>query len=140
MASGKILQVIGPVVDIVFPEGQVPQILNAIKIEYAENKIDLTLEVEQLTGNNTARCIALGPTDGLVRGMEAKDLERPIKVPVGDQTLGRIFNLGLKPSAVGILLMHCSIILRLSSISRSEERRVGKECLRLCRSRWSPYH
>ena len=93
MASGKILQVIGPVVDIVFPEGQVPQILNAIKIEYAENKIDLTLEVEQLTGNNTARCIALGPTDGLVRGMEAKDLERPIKVPVGDQTLGRIFNL-----------------------------------------------
>ncbi len=93
MAEGKILQVIGPAVDIVFPEGQVPQILNAIKIEYPENKIDLTLEVEQLTGNNIARCIALGPTDGLVRGMTAKDLDRPITVPVGDQTLGRIFNL-----------------------------------------------
>lgn len=93
MAEGKILQVIGPVVDIVFPEGQVPEILNALKIEYPENNIDLTLEVEQLTGNNTARCIALGPTDGLVRGMTARDLDRPIMVPVGDQTLGRIFNI-----------------------------------------------
>jgi len=93
MANGQIIQVIGPVVDIVFPEGQVPQILNALKIEYPENNIDLTLEVEQLTGNNTARCIALGPTDGLVRGMTARDLARPITVPVGEQTLGRIFNL-----------------------------------------------
>jgi len=93
MADGKILQVIGPVVDIVFPEGELPQILNAVKIEYPDNKINLTLEVEQLTGNNTARCIALGTTDGLVRGMTARDLERPITVPVGEQTLGRIFNL-----------------------------------------------
>jgi F-type H+-transporting ATPase subunit beta len=93
MAEGNVLQVIGPVVDIVFPEGQVPQILNALKIEYPDRCIDLTLEVEQLTGNNTARCIALGPTDGLVRGMSVRDLDRPITVPVGEQTLGRIFNL-----------------------------------------------
>jgi F-type H+/Na+-transporting ATPase subunit beta len=93
MAEGNIIQVIGPVVDIRFPEREVPEILNAVKIEDAERKFDLTLEVEQLTGNNTARCIALGPTDGLVRGMKARDLGGPITVPVGDQTLGRIFNL-----------------------------------------------
>jgi len=93
MAEGNILQVIGPVVDIRFPEREVPEILNAIKIQDPERHIDLTLEVEQLTGNNTARCIALGTTDGLVRGMKAVDTGGPISVPVGDQTLGRIFNL-----------------------------------------------
>lgn len=93
MAEGNIIQVIGPMVDIMFPDGKVPEILNAIKIEYPDNHIDLTLEVEQLTGNNTARCIALGSTDGLVRGMVAKDTGKPISVPVGGQTLGRVFNL-----------------------------------------------
>lgn len=93
MAYGEVIQVIGPVVDIVFPAGEVPQIFNAVKIEDAEKRIDLTLEVEQLTGNYTARCIALGPTDGLVRGMKARDLESPITVPIGEQTVGRIFNL-----------------------------------------------
>lgn len=93
MAKGKIIQVIGPVVDIVFPEGELPDILNAVKITIPGKKIDLTLEVEQLTGNNTARCIALGTTDELVRGMEAEDTGAPITVPVGEQTLGRIFNL-----------------------------------------------
>jgi F-type H+-transporting ATPase subunit beta len=93
MAYGEIIQVIGPVVDIRFPEAEVPEILNAVKIDDPETKIDLTLEVEQLIGNNTARCIALGPTEGLARGMKAKDLESPITVPVGDQTLGRVFNL-----------------------------------------------
>ncbi|MDP3804490.1 MAG: F0F1 ATP synthase subunit beta [Candidatus Omnitrophota bacterium] len=93
MAEGVIIQVIGPVVDIRFPERELPAILNAVKIEEKERNIDLTLEVEQLTGNNTARCIALGSTDGLVRGMKAKDLGKSISVPVGDQTMGRIFNL-----------------------------------------------
>jgi F-type H+-transporting ATPase subunit beta len=93
MASGEIIQVIGPVVDIAFPEGEAPQILNAIKVEDADKGIDLTLEVEQLTGNYTVRCIALGPTDGLARGMKAIDLGVPVTVPVGEQTLGRIFNL-----------------------------------------------
>ncbi|MFA6142789.1 MAG: F0F1 ATP synthase subunit beta [Candidatus Omnitrophota bacterium] len=93
MAQGKIIQVIGPVVDIRFPERELPAILGAIKIEDKEHNIDLTLEVEQLTGNNTARCIALGSTDGLVRGMIARDMEKSISVPVGEQTLGRIFNI-----------------------------------------------
>jgi F-type H+-transporting ATPase subunit beta len=93
MANGEIIQIMGPVVDIAFPEGEAPQILNAIKVEDADRGINLTLEVEQLTGNYTARCIALGPTDGLSRGMKAVDLGGPVTVPVGEQTLGRIFNL-----------------------------------------------
>lgn len=91
MAEGQILQVIGPSVDISFPENQGPQLLNAIKI--TEKGINLTLEVAQDIGNNTVRCIALGPTDGLVRGMKAIDTGSPITVPIGKQTLGRIFNL-----------------------------------------------
>lgn len=93
MAVGEIIQVIGPVVDIRFPERELPEILNAVKISYPERNINLTLEVEQLIGNNTARCMALGSTDGLVRGMKSIDLGKPISVPVGGQTLGRIFNL-----------------------------------------------
>jgi len=91
MAEGQIVQIIGPSVDIRFPENQGPQLLNAIKIE-AEG-INLTLEVAQDIGNNTVRCIALGSTDGLVRGMKANDTGSPITVPIGQQTLGRIFNL-----------------------------------------------
>jgi len=91
MAQGQILQIIGPSVDIRFPENQGPQLLNAIKI--MEKGINLTLEVAQDIGNNTVRCIALGSTDGLVRGMKATDTGSPITVPIGKQTLGRIFNL-----------------------------------------------
>lgn len=93
MANGQIIQVIGPIVDIKYPEKEVPQLLNAIKIVYPEKKIDLTLEVAQDIGNNTVRCIALGPTDGLSRGLVAVDTGSSITVPVGKQTLGRIFNL-----------------------------------------------
>ncbi|MEI8176422.1 MAG: F0F1 ATP synthase subunit beta [Candidatus Omnitrophota bacterium] len=93
MADGTIIQVIGPSVDVRFPEDQLPQLLNALKIEYPDRKIDLTLEVAQAVGNNVVRCIALGSTDGLVRGMIVKDTGSPITVPVGNQTLGRIFNL-----------------------------------------------
>jgi len=91
MAEGRIIQIIGPSVDIRFPENQGPQLLNAIKVE--EKGINLILEVAQDIGNNTVRCIALGPTDGLVRGMRGIDTGGPITVPVGKQTLGRIFNL-----------------------------------------------
>lgn len=93
MASGEIIQVIGPSVDIRFPEKEGPQLFNAIKIKDAPKGIDLTLEVSQDIGNNTVRCIALGPTDGLARGMKAQDSGSPVTVPVGEQTLGRIFNL-----------------------------------------------
>ncbi|MBF0483428.1 MAG: F0F1 ATP synthase subunit beta [Candidatus Omnitrophica bacterium] len=93
MAVGKIIQVIGPSVDIKFPENEGPQLLNAISISYPDKGINLVLEVAQDIGNNTVRCIALGATEGLVRGMEAIDTKSPITVPVGPQTLGRIFNL-----------------------------------------------
>ncbi len=93
MAEGEIIQVIGPVVDIRFPEMETPEIFSAVRIEDPAKNVALTLEVEQLIGNNTARCISMGPTDGLVRGMKARDLGMPIKVPIGEQTLGRVFNL-----------------------------------------------
>ena len=93
MAVGEVIQVIGPSVDIRFTENEVPQLLNAIKIEDKVRNINLTLEVAQEIGNNTVRCIALGPTEGLARGMKANDTGSPISVPIGPQVLGRIFNL-----------------------------------------------
>lgn len=93
MAYGEVIQVIGPSVDIRFPEHELPGILNAVRIEDKEKSIDLTLEVAQHIGNNTVRCVSLASTDGLVRGMKALDTGSPITVPVGQQTLGRIFNL-----------------------------------------------
>ena len=93
MAYGEVIQVIGPSVDIRFPEGGIPRILNAVKIEDKDRNIDLALEVAQHIGNDTVRCIALASTDGLVRGMKALDTGNTITVPVGQQTLGRIFNL-----------------------------------------------
>jgi F-type H+-transporting ATPase subunit beta len=92
MATGKIVQVIGPTVDIQFPPDQLPPILNAIKIEDAKMGINLVVEVAQHIGHDTIRCIGMGSTDGLVRGMTANDLGSPISVPVGEQSLGRIFN------------------------------------------------
>ncbi|MBI4372972.1 MAG: F0F1 ATP synthase subunit beta, partial [Candidatus Omnitrophica bacterium] len=93
MEVGTVVQVIGPSVDISFPSEKLPRLFNAIKIEDPERKIDLTLEVAQHVGDNIVRCIALASTDGLVRGMKATDTGAPISVPVGEQTLGRIFNL-----------------------------------------------
>lgn len=93
MDIGEIIQVIGPTVDVKFGQNAVPAILNALKVEYPEKKIDLTLEVAQHLGNDTVRCVALASTDGLSRGMKVKDSGEPISVPVGEQTLGRIFNL-----------------------------------------------
>jgi F-type H+-transporting ATPase subunit beta len=93
MATGEVVQVIGPTVDLRFQDKEGPQLYNAIKIEDAERHINLTLEVAQDIGNSTVRCVALGSTDGLVRGMKARDLGGPITVPIGPQTLGRIFNL-----------------------------------------------
>jgi len=90
---GTIIQIIGPSVDIRFAADQLPSILNAIRIDAPDRNIHLTVEVAQHIGNNTVRCIALDSTDGLVRGMKALDTGEPITVPVGKQTLGRIFNL-----------------------------------------------
>ena len=88
---GTIAQVIGPVLDIRFPDGQLPNLLNAIEIQHRGAK--LTVEVAQHIGDNIARCIAMASTDGLERGMEAVDTGKAITVPVGEECLGRIFNL-----------------------------------------------
>ena len=88
---GKITQIIGAVIDIKFTEGNLPEINSAINIKTKDGG-KLVVEVAQHLGDDTVRCIALGPTDGLVRGMEAEATGAPISVPVGEQTLGRIFN------------------------------------------------
>ena len=88
---GKITQIIGAVLDIRFTEGNLPEIYDAIKIRRKNGEI-LVVEVAQHLGDDTVRCIAMGPTDGLVRGMEAESTGAPISVPVGEATLGRMFN------------------------------------------------
>jgi len=90
---GAVRQVIGPTVDVEFDSDHLPDILNAIRIDDDERNIHLTVEVAQHLGNNLVRCVAMASTDGLVRGMKAVDTGGPISVPVGEQSLGRIFNL-----------------------------------------------
>ncbi|MDO4476175.1 MAG: F0F1 ATP synthase subunit beta, partial [Lachnospiraceae bacterium] len=88
---GEIVQVTGPVLDIRFGHEELPALLNAIEID---NKgVKLTAEVAQHIGDNIVRCIAMNSTDGLVRGMQAVDTGGPITVPVGEECLGRVFNL-----------------------------------------------
>ena len=88
---GKIVQIIGAVVDVRFPKDQLPRLLNAITVN--NNGKQLVIEVAQHIGDDIVRCISMGSTDGLVRGMDAVDTGSPIKVPVGKETLGRMFNL-----------------------------------------------
>lgn len=93
MNKGRVLQVMGPVVDVEFERGQLPEILNAVKIQSSgEKNIDLTVEVSIHLGDNVARCVAMSSTDGLVRGTEAVDTGNPISVPVGNAVLGRVLN------------------------------------------------
>src|SRR5437773_2362544 len=95
---GKVIQVIGPVVDVEFPPGHLPNIYNALRVDQDEDKnarkpeIRLTLEVAQHLGENRVRSVAMSLTDGLVRGMPVKDTGAPISVPVGRETLGRLIN------------------------------------------------
>ena len=89
--KGIVVQVIGPVLDIRFESGRLPNLLNAIEIQREDGK--LVCEVAQELGDDVVRCIAMSSTDGMVRGMEAEDTGAPIKVPVGKETLGRVFNL-----------------------------------------------
>ena len=90
MATGKIVQVIGTVVDVEFPPDGMPLVFNALETTVGDER--LVLEVEQHIGNNWVRCLALGPTEGLIRGTDAVDTGDAIAVPVGDVTLGRLFN------------------------------------------------
>jgi F-type H+-transporting ATPase subunit beta len=100
--EGSVLQVFGPVVDVQFPEGNLPTIYNAIKIQDPKTHMDLTLEVAQQLGNSTVRCVAMSSTDGLRRGMTATDQGEPITVPVGPETMGRLFDVLGNPLEVGI--------------------------------------
>ena len=90
MATGKVVQVIGTVVDVEFPPEQVPALYNALEIKNPGGKI--VLEVESHIGNNRARCLSLSPTEGLARGVDAVDTGKALSVPVGQATLGRLFN------------------------------------------------
>jgi F-type H+/Na+-transporting ATPase subunit beta len=90
--KGKIVQVLGAVVDVEFPPDQLPEIYNELRTRVAGADRDLSLEVEQHLGNNWVRCVAMGPTDGLQRGIDVVDTGNSITVPVGPKTLGRIFN------------------------------------------------
>jgi F-type H+/Na+-transporting ATPase subunit beta len=98
VSKGRVVQVIGPVVDVEFPKEGLPNIYNAIKVEAPEDKksgrpeIRLTLEVAQHLGENRVRSVAMSSTDGLVRGMEVTDTGAPISMPVGKETLGRLLN------------------------------------------------
>lgn len=94
MNKGKIIQVMGPVVDVQFERGQLPDINNAIQVKYRldDRDVELTLEVALHLGDNIVRTVAMASTDGLVRGMEAIDTGAPISVPVGREVLGRVFN------------------------------------------------
>ena len=93
--TGKVVQVIGPVIDVEFPSG-LPEIYNAVRIVSeggpGVEKIDVIAEVEQHLGENRVRTIAMKPTDGMTRGMTAIDTGAPISMPVGPQTLGRVLN------------------------------------------------
>lgn len=100
MNTGTVVQVIGPVIDVAFEEGNLPAILNAITITNPtinDEEDNLVVEVAQHVGDNVVRCIAMDITDGLVRGMKAKDTGLPIKVPVGRECLGRILNVVGRP-------------------------------------------
>ncbi|MED5468700.1 MAG: F0F1 ATP synthase subunit beta, partial [Cyanobacteriota bacterium] len=93
--KGVIRQVIGPVLDVEFPAGKLPKILNALRIEGKNpsgQDVAITAEVQQLLGDHRVRAVSMSSTDGLVRGMEALDTGSAISVPVGEATLGRIFN------------------------------------------------
>nr|ASL24380.1 ATP synthase CF1 beta subunit [Protosiphon botryoides]AYQ95133.1 CF1 beta subunit of ATP synthase [Protosiphon botryoides] len=93
--AGRVVQIIGPVLDIVFAKGQVPNIYNALTINSknaAGTEVSVTVEVQQLLGDNAVRAVSMQPTDGLMRGMEVIDTGKPLSVPVGRDTLGRIFN------------------------------------------------
>src|SRR6266478_4025612 len=93
--TGKIVQIIGSTFDAEFVEGKLPEIYNALTVDSEAKgvKIKLVGEVQQQLGGNRVRCVALGSTDGLMRGMKALDTGAPVSVPVGKEVLGRVFNL-----------------------------------------------
>lgn len=100
MNKGKVIQVIGPVLDVEF-EGELPPIYNAVRVRHKDEEtgvdLDIIAEIEQHLGENRVRCVSMQPTDGLIRGVDAVDTGKPISMPVGDATLGRILNVVGEP-------------------------------------------
>src|ERR1700722_20938406 len=92
-SSGKITQIIGAVIDVEFPRDQIPKVYDALILD----DVDLTLEVQQQLGDGVVRCIAMGASEGLKRGLDVKNTGAPISVPVGQATLGRIMDVLGKP-------------------------------------------
>src|SRR3989454_3683981 len=119
---GKVVQVIGPVLDVEFEPEHLPEIYNALRIDHPGNGIPpirLTAEVQQHIGRNQVRAVAMSSTDGVVRGIEVTDTGMPITVPVGQAALGRILNVLGEPVDEGDPIPP-------DAERRSEERRVGK--------------
>src|SRR6266545_8227321 len=90
-ATGQIVQIIGPVLDVQFPEGHLPEIFGALRVTH-EDGTPIIAEVQQHMGNNWVRAVSMSSTDGLRRGMKVEDLGGPMTAPVGQGTLGRLFN------------------------------------------------
>jgi len=100
MATGKIIQVIGAVVDVEFDQKRVPKVYSALEVDLKDSAAKLVLEVQQQLGGGVVRCIVMGSSDGLRRGLKVTDLAHPIEVPVGAATLGRIMNVLGEPIEV----------------------------------------
>ena len=94
---GYITQIIGPVLDVSFPPGKMPGIYNCLIVKGLDQEVSITCEVQQLLGNHCVRAISMSATEGLTRGMEVIDTGNPLTIPVGESTLGRIFNVLGKP-------------------------------------------
>ena len=108
--KGSIVQVIGTVIDVEFPPDGLPAIYNALELDNSGER--LVLEVEQHIGNNWVRCLAMGPTEGLTRGVEVIDTGAPISVPVGPKSLGRLFNVFIRPMLQKLRKLNSSIAFR----------------------------
>jgi len=125
MATGKVIQITGPVIDVEFPAGQLPAIYNALEIRRpaaaAGADATLVVEVQQHLGNNWVRAVAMSTTDGLSRGLDAVDTGAAISVPVGSVTLGRVFDvLGHPIGASG-----ARILTTLVHALRRDHKRLG---------------
>ena len=118
--TGTVVQVIGPVLDIRFADGSMPDLLNDIEVEHNGNKV--VAEVAQHIGDDVVRCIAMSSTDGLERGISAVDTGGPITVPVGEQCLGRIFNLLGEHE-------HCRLSLN-NKVTDNHTNRYNNPCIR----------
>ena len=134
---GSVIQVIGPTVDVRFDPERLPPILNALRIDYPEQNIHLTIEVALHIGDEVVRCVAMSSTDGLVRDMKAIDTGGPIKVPVGRQTLGRVFNLLGEPIDQGAPVKEPDLKLPVCRAGRAA-RAAGRCAGRCCRWRAVP--